>query len=453
MLEERGVDLDRPYEMEDKGIGAIFCCTPGRKDSENAHIYHSELFTLTEKMAKGEPQKLYFTAHTTLMELLDLKPLPVTALANGTYEELYRFTHFNPIQTETPGAQSMARIEELLQEDQNVKWRKERIQKQSSILSKLTTQLCINDNLAAAAATYSNEVETSTIAGPSSREVYLTITLEKMAKGDAQKLYFIVPIFEPHPPSTSSTQFQIHGCIQSVSILCPSGTSCSLRLQGKPQGKSQVVQDELSRLGEQMVHSSEGKIALARKVHPSLAHLPGRSGDAAFDASASGPNPSYMWILDQMLLKFLCIVRTLMENILSDISADEKIHNSAEENRLAMLEERGVDLDRPYEMEDKGVGAIICCTPGRKDSENAHICHSDLFTLTEKMAKEESQKLYFTAHTTHMELLDLIPFPVTALANGTYEELYRFIHFNPIQTEVWMKHVSPPCCFPAFFSI
>ncbi|XP_052204785.1 dynamin-2A-like [Diospyros lotus] len=48
-------------------------------------------------------------------------------------------------------AQSTARIEELLQEDQNVKRRRERYQKQSSLLSKLTRQLSIHDNRAAAA--------------------------------------------------------------------------------------------------------------------------------------------------------------------------------------------------------------------------------------------------------------------------------------------------------------
>ncbi|WOL19111.1 hypothetical protein Cni_G27908 [Canna indica] len=48
-------------------------------------------------------------------------------------------------------AQSTAKIEELLQEDQNVKRRRERIQKQSSLLSKLTRQLSIHDNRAAAA--------------------------------------------------------------------------------------------------------------------------------------------------------------------------------------------------------------------------------------------------------------------------------------------------------------
>ncbi|KAF9670515.1 hypothetical protein SADUNF_Sadunf13G0077100 [Salix dunnii] len=48
-------------------------------------------------------------------------------------------------------AQSTARIEELLQEDKNVKHRRERYQKQSSLLSKLTHQLSIHDNRAAAA--------------------------------------------------------------------------------------------------------------------------------------------------------------------------------------------------------------------------------------------------------------------------------------------------------------
>ncbi|EOY17160.1 Dynamin-like 3 isoform 3 [Theobroma cacao] len=49
-----------------------------------------------------------------------------------------------------------ARIEELLQEDQNVKRRRERYQKQSSLLSKLTRQLSIHDNRAAAASGWSD---------------------------------------------------------------------------------------------------------------------------------------------------------------------------------------------------------------------------------------------------------------------------------------------------------
>ncbi|KAM7470267.1 hypothetical protein LguiA_008450 [Lonicera macranthoides] len=53
-------------------------------------------------------------------------------------------------------SQSTARIEELLMEDQNVKRKRERFQKQSSILSKLTRVLSIHDNRAAAAASMSN---------------------------------------------------------------------------------------------------------------------------------------------------------------------------------------------------------------------------------------------------------------------------------------------------------
>lgn len=191
-LEDRGADLDRLYDMEEKDIGALIRYAPGGKtvkqylglfpmvqlsatvspitrtvlkvdvllnpdfiwkdrfhgasqrwwilveDSENDHIYHSELFTLTKRAARGEPQKLSFTvpifephppqyyiravsdswlqaesfytislhnlalpeAHTTHTELLDLKPLPITSLGNRTYESLYNFSHFNPIQTQ-----------------------------------------------------------------------------------------------------------------------------------------------------------------------------------------------------------------------------------------------------------------------------------------------------------------------------------------------------------------
>ena len=54
-------------------------------------------------------------------------------------------------------AQSTAKIEELLQEDQNVKRRRERYQKQSSLLSKLTRQLSVHDNRETAASSWSNE--------------------------------------------------------------------------------------------------------------------------------------------------------------------------------------------------------------------------------------------------------------------------------------------------------
>ena len=49
----------------------------------------------------------------------------------------------------TSSTQSNAKIEELLQEDHNAKHRREKYQKQSSLLSKLTRQLSIHDNRAA----------------------------------------------------------------------------------------------------------------------------------------------------------------------------------------------------------------------------------------------------------------------------------------------------------------
>ncbi|XP_027333740.1 dynamin-2A-like isoform X1 [Abrus precatorius] len=69
-------------------------------------------------------------------------------------------------------AQSSAKIEELLQEDHNVKHKRERVQKQSSLLSKLTRQLSVHDNRAAAASNWSdrgNAAESSPrSSGPSS---------------------------------------------------------------------------------------------------------------------------------------------------------------------------------------------------------------------------------------------------------------------------------------------
>ncbi|OQU93017.1 hypothetical protein SORBI_3001G457800 [Sorghum bicolor] len=191
-LEERNVDLDHLYEMEENEIGALIRFSHQGKlvkqyagyfpyvnlsatvspitrtvlkvdlhitpefvwkdryhgmserwwiiveDSENDTIYHSELFTLTKKMARGTPTKISFNVpifephppqyyiraisdswlhaetlftvsfhnltlpqtQITHTELLDLKPLPLSALGNKTYEDLYRFSHFNPIQTQ-----------------------------------------------------------------------------------------------------------------------------------------------------------------------------------------------------------------------------------------------------------------------------------------------------------------------------------------------------------------
>lgn len=38
-------------------------------------------------------------------------------------------------------------------------------------------------------------------------------------------------------------------------------------------------------------------------------------------------------------------------------------------------------------------------------------------------------------HPPHTQLLDLDPLPVSALDNPLYEQMYRFSHFNPIQTQ------------------
>ncbi|KAL4233009.1 activating signal cointegrator 1 complex subunit [Mactra antiquata] len=109
------------------------------EDPDNNHIYHSEYFLLHKKqMYNKEDPSLVFTIpifeplptqyyvkaisdrwlgcesmcaisfqhlilperHPPHTELLDLQPLPVTALMNPMLEMLYRFSHFNPIQTQ-----------------------------------------------------------------------------------------------------------------------------------------------------------------------------------------------------------------------------------------------------------------------------------------------------------------------------------------------------------------
>ena len=40
-------------------------------------------------------------------------------------------------------------------------------------------------------------------------------------------------------------------------------------------------------------------------------------------------------------------------------------------------------------------------------------------------------------HPPHTDLLDLQPLPVTALNNPMYQRLFKFSHFNPVQTQVF----------------
>ncbi|KAJ0066258.1 hypothetical protein NL108_004118 [Boleophthalmus pectinirostris] len=109
------------------------------EDPINDHIYHSEYILLQKKqVVTGEPQHIVFTIpifeplpsqyyirvvsdrwlgaeaicvinfqnlilperHPPHTELLDLQPLPITALGNRAFESLYKFTHYNPIQTQ-----------------------------------------------------------------------------------------------------------------------------------------------------------------------------------------------------------------------------------------------------------------------------------------------------------------------------------------------------------------
>ncbi|CAH9120378.1 unnamed protein product [Cuscuta epithymum] len=81
-------------------------------------------------------------------------------------------------------AQSSTKIEELLQEDHNVKQRRQRFEKQSSLLSKLTRQLSIHDNRAAAAS-YSNggEAESPKFSRQSSGDEWRTAFDSAAANG------------------------------------------------------------------------------------------------------------------------------------------------------------------------------------------------------------------------------------------------------------------------------
>lgn len=110
------------------------------EDTENDFIYHSEYFVLQKKdLTEEEPIVLAFTVpiqdvqphpqyyirvvsdrwlgaeslvelsfdhlilpshHAPHTELLDLQPLPLSVLQNAEYPKVFRFSHFNPIQTQ-----------------------------------------------------------------------------------------------------------------------------------------------------------------------------------------------------------------------------------------------------------------------------------------------------------------------------------------------------------------
>ena len=109
------------------------------EDPDNDHMYHNEFFQLTRKQVLArERQELVFTIpifeplpnqymvraisdkwigsesscaisfkhlilperHPPHTDLLDLRPLPLTALQQPNFESLFKFSHFNPIQTQ-----------------------------------------------------------------------------------------------------------------------------------------------------------------------------------------------------------------------------------------------------------------------------------------------------------------------------------------------------------------
>ncbi|XP_014260585.1 activating signal cointegrator 1 complex subunit 3 [Cimex lectularius] len=111
-----------------------------------------------------------------------------------------------------------------------------------------------------------------------------------------------------------------------------------------------------------------------------------------------------------------------------------------------------------------------------EDPKATTICHSEYFLLTMKQViNKEPQELVMTmplveplpsqyiikvtsdrwlgcstvlpinvqniilpeSHPPHTELLDLQPLPVTALNNPEYQTIYKFSHFNPIQTQLF----------------
>ncbi|XP_042220102.1 activating signal cointegrator 1 complex subunit 3-like [Homarus americanus] len=133
------LDIKAEFTWNDKVHGSQETYWIWVEDPDTNHMYHHEQFTLTKKqVVRREEQQLVFTIpifepmpnqyyvkaisdkwlscestcvmnfknlilperHPPHTDLLDLEPLPVTALNNSELEMLYKFSHFNPIQTQ-----------------------------------------------------------------------------------------------------------------------------------------------------------------------------------------------------------------------------------------------------------------------------------------------------------------------------------------------------------------
>jgi activating signal cointegrator complex subunit 3 len=131
------VTLTPQFRWHDSAHGAVEPFWLWVEDAENQHIYHTEYFLL-HKNQLDEPHKLEFTvpvfdpppsqylivchsdrwmgsknmqtisfkhlilpdSHPPHTNLLNLLPLPIAALHNPEYQQLYKYSHFNPVQTQ-----------------------------------------------------------------------------------------------------------------------------------------------------------------------------------------------------------------------------------------------------------------------------------------------------------------------------------------------------------------
>ncbi|KAL0039926.1 hypothetical protein WJX77_011783 [Trebouxia sp. C0004] len=132
------LSIEPTFQWKDRAHGNGMRWHIWVEDSENEHIYHSETWLLTKKMMHEPAHTVAFTIpifeplppqyyiravsdswlgaeafltvsfknlilperHPPHTELLDLDPLPLSALNNPTYQAMYSFSHFNPLQTQ-----------------------------------------------------------------------------------------------------------------------------------------------------------------------------------------------------------------------------------------------------------------------------------------------------------------------------------------------------------------
>ena len=127
------------FIWSDRNHGSIQPFWIWMEDSENNHMYHSEYLLITKKQyISEEPLRLIFTVpifeplpsqyyiraesdrwvgashliaasfenlvlpdhYSPYTDLMDLRPLPITALQDYTFQSLFKWTHFNPVQTQ-----------------------------------------------------------------------------------------------------------------------------------------------------------------------------------------------------------------------------------------------------------------------------------------------------------------------------------------------------------------